>query len=173
MPKSKQQKVATVEALALDLKNAKGVVFANFQGLTVAQTENLRREARKEGVTVLAAKKTLVQRALEQAGLTGIDTSVFNGGVATFISLDEVAPARVVQTFAKKNEVVKIFGGILESKFVDASMVKALSALPTKHELLSKMVGSLNAPISGFVQVNAGIVRSLLNVLTAYKEKKA
>lgn len=173
MPKSKQQKVATVEALALDLKNAKGVVFANFQGLTVAQTENLRREARKEGVTVLAAKKTLVQRALEQAGFTGIDTSVFNGGVATFISLDEVAPARVVQTFAKKNEVVKIFGGILESKFVDASMVKALSALPTKHELLSKMVGSLNAPISGFVQVNAGIVRSLLNVLTAYKEKKA
>jgi large subunit ribosomal protein L10 len=159
--------------LVADLKNAKGVVFANFQGLTVAQTENLRREARKEGVTVLAAKKTLVQRALEQAGLTGIDTSTFNGGIATFISLDEVAPARVVQTFAKKNEVVKIFGGILENKFVDASMVKALSALPTKHELLSKMVGSLSAPISGFVRVNAGVVRGLLNVLTAYKEKKA
>ncbi len=173
MPKSKQQKLATIDALVADLKNAKGVVFANFQGLTVAQTENLRREARKEGVTVLAAKKTLVQRALEQAGLTGIDTSTFNGGIATFISLDEVAPARVVQTFAKKNEVVKIFGGILENKFVDASMVKALSALPTKHELLSKMVGSLSAPISGFVRVNAGVVRSLLNVLTAYKEKKA
>jgi large subunit ribosomal protein L10 len=173
MPKSKQQKLATIDALVADLKNAKGVVFANFQGLTVAQTENLRREARKEGVTVLAAKKTLVQRALEQAGLTGIDTSTFNGGIATFISLDEVAPARVVQTFAKKNEVVKIFGGILENKFVDASMVKALSALPTKHELLSKMVGSLSAPISGFVRVNAGVVRGLLNVLTAYKEKKA
>jgi large subunit ribosomal protein L10 len=173
MPKSKQQKQSTVEALETGLKGAKGVVFANFQGLTVAQTEELRKNARKEGVSVLAAKKTLVSRALETAGITGIETSSFKGGVATFIGSDEIAPAKVVATFAKKNDIVSIFGGVLEGKFIDAAMVKSLSALPSKQELLQKMVSSLNAPISGFVNVNAGILRGLMNVLNAYKAKKA
>ncbi len=173
MPKTKQQKQGTIESLSVGLKSAKGIVFANFQGLTVAKTEELRKAARKEGVVVLAAKKTLVKRALEDAGYTGIDTTAFDGGVATFYAVDEIAPAKVVATFAKKNEIVKIFGGVLEGKFVDASMVKSLSALPGKQELLQKMVGSLQAPIAGFVRVNAGVVRSLVNVLNAYKEKKA
>lgn len=172
MPKSKVQKQATVEALVAGLKTAKGVVFANFQGLTVAKTEELRKEARKVGVTVLAAKKTLVKRALEEAGLSGIDTGSFQGGVATFIGSDEVTPAKIVATFAKKNEVVKIFGGVMEGKFIDAAMVKSLSALPSKQELLQKMVGSLNAPISGFVRVNAAVIRSLMNVLNAYSKTK-
>lgn len=173
MPKSKQQKQGTVETLVQGLKGAKGVVFANFQGLTVAKAEELRKGARKEGITVLAAKKTLVKRALEEAGISGIDTKGFQGGVATFIGNDEVSPARIVHTFAKKNEVVSIFGGILEGKFVDASMVKNLAMLPSKQELLGKLVGSMNAPISGFVQVNAAVLRSLMHVLNAYKDKKA
>ncbi|OGH68835.1 MAG: 50S ribosomal protein L10 [Candidatus Magasanikbacteria bacterium RIFCSPLOWO2_02_FULL_44_11] len=173
MPKTKQQKQATVESLVAGLKTAKGVVFANFQGLTVAQTENLRKEARKAGVSVLAAKKTLIKRALDQAGLNDIDTASFQGGVATFVGADEIASAKVVATFAKKNEIVKIFGGIVDGKFVDAAMVKSLSALPSKLELLGKLVGSLNRPIADFVQVNAGIIRALPNVLNAYKATKA
>lgn len=170
MPKTKQQKQVTVESLTSGMKDAKGVVFANFQGLTVAQSEELRREARKQGVSVLAAKKTLVRRALEAIGLAQ-STDPFQGGVAAFMGNDEIAPAKVVASFAKKNEVVTIFGGILEGKFIDASMVKNLSALPGKQELLGRMVGSLNAPISGFVNVNAGILRGLFNVLNARKEK--
>jgi len=171
MPKSKQQKQTTVDSLGGGLKDAKSVVFANFQGLTVAQSDELRKAARKEGVSVLVAKKTLVRRALEAMGLSA-DIASFQGGLATFIGKDEVSPAKVVATFAKKNEVVTIFGGILEGKFIDAKMVKSLSALPGKQELLSMMVRSLNAPISGFVNVNASIVRSLFNVLNAYKAKK-
>ncbi|MFA6105392.1 MAG: 50S ribosomal protein L10 [Patescibacteria group bacterium] len=173
MPKSKQQKQVTVETLSSGLKGAKGVVFANFQGLTVAQTEELRKNARQVGVTVLAAKKTLVKRALEAVGLSDTDTASFQGGIATFIGSDEVTPAKVVAAFAKKNDVVSIFGGILEGKFIDAAMVKSLSALPNKQELLSMLVHTMNAPISGFVNVNAGVLRSLMNVLNAYKTKKA
>ncbi len=173
MPKSKQQKQATVTTLEDGLKQAKAVVFANFQGLTVAQSEDLRKQARKENIDVLAAKKTLVKRALDDMGLADVNLKVFQGGVATFMAKnDEVSAARIVHTFAKKNEVVTIFGGILEGKFIDAAMVKNLADLPSKQELLGKMVGSLNAPISGFVQVNAAIVRSLFNVLNAYKDKK-
>lgn len=173
MPKSKLQKKETVGALSEGLKQAKAVVFANFQGLTVAKTEELRKNSRKENVDVLAAKKTLVKRALDEAGITGVDPMVFQGGVATFLAKgDEISAAKVVNTFAKTNDVVTIYGGILEGKFIDAAGVKALAALPGRQELLSKMVGSLNAPISGFANVCAGTIRGLLNVLNAYKDKK-
>lgn len=173
MPKSKVAKKETIESLVKGLTGAKGVVFANFQGLTVAQTENLRKECRKEGVTMLAAKKTLVKRALDEAGLGEVDTKAFSGGVAAFMgTTDEVAPAKVVALFAKKATLVTFFGGILEGKFIDAAMVQNLSKLPGKKELLGKLVGTLNAPISGFVNVNAAIVRGLFNVLNAYKDKK-
>ncbi len=174
MPKSKQQKQETVASLTSGLKQAKAVVFANFQGLTVAQTEELRKHSHKENVDVLAAKKTLVKRALEEAGIGGVDPSTFQGGVATFLGKsDEISAAKVVNTFAKTHEAVKIFGGILEGKFIDALMVKSLAALPGRQELLSQMVGSMNAPIAGFVNVCAGTIRGLMNVLNAYKDKKA
>ncbi|MDO8625976.1 MAG: 50S ribosomal protein L10 [Candidatus Magasanikbacteria bacterium] len=174
MPKSKTEKKDTVAALVSGIKSAKGVVFANFQGLTVAQTEALRKECRQANITVLAAKKTLVKRALEEVGLGDVATNNFKGGVAAFMGQsDEIAPAKVIATFAKKAELVTFFGGILEGKFIDAAMVKSLSALPSKLELLTKMVGSLNAPILGFVNVNAGIVRSLLNVLNNLQKAKA
>ena len=174
MPKSKVQKQETINSLATGLKQAKSVVFANFQGLTVAQSEDLRKTSHKENVVMLAAKKTLVKRALEEAGVGGVDPSSFAGGVATFLAKDdEISAAKIVSTFAKKHEVVKIFGGILEGKFIDAGMVKSLAALPGKKELLGKMLGSMNAPISGFVNVCAGTIRGLMNVLNAYKDKKA
>lgn len=174
MPKSKQQKQEAVAGLVEGLKQAKGVVFANFQGLTVAETEALRRECRQENIEVLAAKKTLVSRALDEAGLKDIESDAFKGGIATFLGMgDEIVPARVVSKFAKTHEVMAIFGGILEGKFIDSQMVKSLSLLPGKQELLSKLVGSLNAPISGFVRVNAGIIRNLVNVLNNIQKAKA
>lgn len=174
MPKSKQQKQATVQSLVAGLKSAKGVVFANFQGLTVAQSEELRGACRKEGITVLATKKTLLKRALEEHGLGDVDAGGFAGGVAAFMGAsDEVAPAKVVAAFAKTHEVVKFFGGILEGKFIDAAMVKSLSALPGKIELLGRLVGSINAPVSGFVNALAGNLRNLVNVLNNIQKAKA
>ncbi len=173
MPKSKQQKQTTVEALTDGLKQAKSVVFANFQGLTVAATEELRKAARKDGVSMVAVKKTLVKRALESAGLTNVDTLSFQGGVATFMGSDEVTAAKVVNTFAKTHDVVSIFGGIMDGAFIDTAMVKTLAAIPGKKELYGKLVGTLNAPIQDFATVSAAVIRSLYTVLNAYKEKKA
>jgi large subunit ribosomal protein L10 len=173
MPKSKQQKHDEVDALQKGLSAAKAVVFANFQGLTVAQSEELRKNARAVGVSVFAAKKTLVKRALEGAGIKDMGTDSFAGGVATFLGMqDEVSAAKVVNDFAKTHEIVTIFGGVLENKFINAASVKSLAALPTRQQLLQQVVGTLNAPISGFVMVNAGILRGLYNVLNAYKDKK-
>ncbi len=173
MPKSKQQKHATVDSLATGLKEAKGVVFANFQGLTVAKADELRRKARAEGVNVLVAKKTLVKRAIEGYGITGINPKGFTGGIATFMGKDEVAAAKVVHTFAKDNEIVAIYGGILEGKFIGEGEVKNLAGLPSKQQLLGQLVGTLNAPVSGFVNALAGNLRNLVGVLNNIKSAKA
>ncbi len=174
MPKSKQQKHNEVDALQKGLAAAKAVVFANFQGLTVAQSEELRKSARAVGVDVFAAKKTLVKRALEGAGIKDIGTDAFQGGVATFLATqDEVSAAKVVNDFAKTHEIVTIFGGVLENKFITAASVKSLAALPTKQQLLGQLVGTLNAPVSGFVNVLAGNLRNLVGVLNNIKNAKA
>ncbi|HRY36494.1 MAG TPA: 50S ribosomal protein L10 [Candidatus Magasanikbacteria bacterium] len=174
MPKTKQQKKVVVESLGEDIKKAKAVVFANFQGLTVSQSEDLRKKCRKEGVSVTVAKKTLLRKVCEELGLNDINPKTFEGGVATFVSpLDEVAPARIVATFAKTNDKVSIYGGILENKFIAGDYVKSLAALPSKQELLGKLVGSINAPVSGFVNVLAGNLRGLVSVLNNIKNAKA
>lgn len=174
MPKTKQQKQVIVENLGGDIKKAKAVVFANFQGLTVKKSEDLRQKCRKEGVSVMVAKKTLLRKICEELNLEEINPKAFDGGVATFTSEnDEIAPAKVVANFAKENDKVVIFGGILESKFITGDYVKSLAALPSKQELLGKLVGSINAPISGFVNVLAGNLRGLVSVLNNIKESKA
>lgn len=152
--------------------SAKSAVFANFQGLTMGEMNELREKCHAAGVDCFASKKTLVKIALREAGLD-VDTKAFDGGVAAFFGTkDEVAPAQIVAGFAKTHEVVRIFGGILEGAFIDTAKVTALSSLPSKQELLAKMVGSINAPVSGFVNVLAGNMRGLMNVLSAIKEQK-
>ena len=174
MPKTKQQKQETMKSLTEGLKQAKAVVFANFQGLKVSESEELRRECRKNNIKVVAAKKTLVKRVCEELGLKNIDPKVFAGGVATFMALgDEVSAAKVVDTFAKTHKVMGIFGGIMNGDFISVAVVKSLAALPGKQDLLAKLVGSLNAPISGFVNALAGNLRGLVGVLNNIAKAKA
>lgn len=174
MAKTKQQKQDTIEVLLDGLKSSKVAVFANFQGLTVEESQNLRSDCRAEGVSVLASKKTLVQRACDELKLEGADPAKFAGGVATFMAQnDETSAARIVNAFAKQNDIVEIFGGILEGKYIDADAVKYLANLPTKDELLAKVVGTINAPVSGFVNALAGNLRNIVGVLNNIKEAKA
>lgn len=173
MAKSQVQKEQTIETLVSQFKSAKSVVFANFQGLKVKESEELRKLCKDENVLYMASKKTLVQKAIEQAGIAG-DVTSFEGSVSVaFGQGDEIAPARVLAEYAKKHEAVKLYGGLLEGNFIDGGKVKALAALPTKHQLLGQLVGTLNAPVSGFVNVLAGNLRGLVTVLDAIKEQKA
>lgn len=171
MAKTKVQKLEAMTTLTDSLKGAKSAVFANFQGLKVKESEELRGLCRKQGVTYVASKKTLLKKALQDAGIT-LDTKPFSGGVAAIIGQDEVLPAQLIATFAKTHEVVTIFGGLLEGTVIDSAKVKELSKLPSKQQLLGQLVGTLNAPVSGFVNVLAGNLRGLVTVLGAIKDKQ-
>jgi len=173
MPKTRQQKEAVIKDLAEKIKKAKSLVFVNFDGLKVKEIEQLRKKCRVENIDYLVAKKTLMKKAFKDAGLEEIDPKSFERETATVISYeDEVAPARIIQGFTKEHEALKAFGGVLEGKFVAKDKIIELSKLPSKDELLAKVVGSIKAPISGFVNVLAGNLRSLVYVLNAIKDSK-
>jgi len=172
MPKTRAQKGEIVNELADKFGRMKSAVFTSISGFTMPDADNLRAKGREQGVEVMVAKKTLLEKALKQSGLE-IDAKGFEGSVLTTVGFeDEIAPAKIMATFLKDRESMKILGGILEGKLVDAASVKTLASLPSKQELLAKVVGSINAPVSGFVNVLAGNLRGLVTVLGAIKDKK-
>lgn len=172
MAKTRAQKEQMVAELSESLKNGKAAVFSSYMGLTVKDFEDLRKQLRAEDVEIAVAKKSLLGMALTNAQITGIDAEALEGGVAVAVgATDEVAAARIIATFARTHEQVKILGGVLEGKAVDASMVKALAALPSKQQLRGQVVGTIAAPLTGFVNVLAGNARSLVQVLNAIAQK--
>jgi len=174
MPKNKIQKQEILRTLKEKVKKAKSVVFAGFNTLTVKDNENLRAQLRKENSEYYVAKKTLMNLAFKDNNLD-INVRGLDGKVAAIFSYeDEVAPAKILGNFRKdKDKEGRIFflGGILEGKLLSKSEVEALSMLPSKTELYAKLVGSINAPISGFVNALAGNLRNLVGVLKAISEK--
>lgn len=175
MAKNKEQKKAILDNLSLKIKKSKSVVFAKFDALGVKENEELRQRLREENSEYMVAKKTLLGLAFEKEKIEGLNPRNFEGRVAAIFGYeDEVAPAKVLDEFKKKNkDKIDFVGGILEGKFLNTNEVIALAKLPSKQELYAKIVGSLNAPVSGIVNVLAGNLRGLMNVLKAIEEKKA
>ncbi len=174
MPKTRQQKEQTVTELTDKLSATKSVVFATFTGLKVSDVNALRAECRQADVEYLVTKKTLLQRALDDAGITGVDPQAMDGGVVTILGMsDEVAPAKIVHEFAKAHEGMVISGGLLEQSFIATDKVIDLAQLPSKDELIAKVVGSLAAPLSGFVNVLQGNMRGLVFALKAIADQKS
>lgn len=167
MAKTRQQKAEALEKIQQKLQGAKGVVFSSFSGLTVFEMEELRGKLRAEQSELIVAKKTLLKKSLPDLPIED-----FAGGVSVVVGPDEITPAKVVAEFAKTHEAVEFYGGILEANFIDAAKVKELSKLPSKQELLAKMVGSMQAPIAGLANVLAGTLRSLVYALNAIKTSK-
>lgn len=175
MPKTKQQKQEILRNLQEKSQKAKSIVFTKFDGLGVKENEELRNNLKQENSEYYVAKKTLLDLAFKDRDLQKLNIRDFDGKVAAIFGYeDEVAPAKVVGEFKKKNEEkIHFVGGILEDKFISAEEVTALAKLPGKQELYAKLVGSINAPVSGFVNVLAGNIRGLLNVLTAIEKKNS
>ncbi|MEK7159141.1 MAG: 50S ribosomal protein L10 [Patescibacteria group bacterium] len=173
MPKTKAQKEVEVNAVIDKIKGAKSIIIANCAGLSVAASQELRRQCRSNQVEFVSAKKTLLAMAFEKIGVDKESIKAMTGSLAVAISRDdEVAPAKILKDFAKTHEQVFFTGGVIDGALVGVDFVKKLSDLPSKLELLSKLVGSLSAPLSGLVNVLQGNLRGLVYVLNAIKTSK-
>jgi len=168
-----EQKKELVIKMTERLKAAKSMVIADYRGLTVEQDTELRVALRKAGVDYKVVKNTLTKFAMKESGIEGID-SYLDGPTAIAVSeTDIIAPAKVLVEYSKKFENLEIKVGILDGKILDLKEIQALAALPSKEVLIAKMLGSFNAPITGFVNVLNGNLRGLAVAVNAIYEQKA
>ena len=173
MPKTRKQKEEDVKVLVEDMNSAKSLVMTNYQGLTVKELEELRSKMREQGVIYKVIKNTLFEVARSKSELKDIEIEEQNGQVAIAFGMeDEVSPAKTVFDFSKGHKSMEILAGILDGKYLAKIEVEALAKLPSRDELLAKTVGTIKAPITGFVNVLAGNLRGLLNVLNSIKDNK-
>lgn len=174
MAKTKDQKKEILTKIIDKIDKSKTIVFANFKNLGVKENEELRQKLKDEQSEYYVAKKTLLDKAFKDKKLDKLDIQNFSGQVAAIFGYeDEVMPAKITDEFSIAHEnKITFLGGILENKFIDAEKVQSLAKVPSKQELYAKLVGSINMPISGFVNVLAGNIRGLVNVLKAVGEQK-
>lgn len=168
-----QKKKEIVKELSEKIANAKSIIFADYRGLTVEQDTQMRKAFREAGVQYKVVKNTLVKFALKENGFDGLD-EFFNSPTSMALSeTDPVAPAKIVSEFSKKFNTLEIKTGIVEGKVVDINEIKAIADLPSREELIAKVLGGFNAPIAGLVNVLVGNIRGLVIALNAIAEKKA
>ncbi len=168
------QKEAVVAGLKTNLAEAKGVVFADYRGITVAQDTQLRRKARSANIEYRVVKNTLTRLAAKEAGIDGLDEHLKGLTVMAYSTTDAVAPAKLISDFLQESKIktYAIKAGVIDGKVIDASGVKELASLPPKEVLIAKMLGSMQAPITGFVNVLQGNIRNLVYALEAVRKQK-
>ena len=179
-----QQKQGIVEDIKTKFETCKSAVLIDYRGLTVEEVTNLRNKFREAGVEYRVLKNTMIRRAVDALGMEGLEPVLEGPTAVAFGMEDAVAPAKIISDFIKETEKTEIKAGVLEGKVVDVaggktagalpgSTVKALASLPSREVLLAKVLGSMNAPITGFVTALSGNIRNLLYVLNAIGEKKS
>jgi len=169
MPFTKAQKQKVIEDLTQSLNSQKAVVFVDFQGLKVKDMVDLRQNIKEVGGQLKVAKKTLIKIALEKTGLK-LEKELEGELALIFAFEDPLSILKTVYKFSQTNESLKILAGVFEGKFIEKEEVVALAQLPSREELLVRLVGSISSPISGFVNVLQGNIRGLVYVLSAIKK---
>lgn len=163
---SRDKKNTLVAEVTNLLKDAKLTVYAQYQGIGVAELQKLRRAAREAGVTIKIVKNRLVRVALsEVATYKDVDTSALTGQLLYAVSSDdEIAPAQVLNTFAKEHPSLQFVGGISgEGANVSADEVKALAGLPSKDQLIAEVVAQLLSPVHDTTNALSGNLHALLD----------
>jgi len=155
------------------LQKAEAVTLVKISGVKVGEIEDIRNAIYPQGVQLEVAKNSLLKLALAEAGIT-VPTELLDQPLGLLYGYqDPVSAAKVAQPFVKEIEAFEVVGGIVGGQFVSSAQVAALANLPGVDQLRAQLVGTLQAPISGFVNVLAGNIRGLVNVLTAVKDSKA
>lgn len=169
---NRNEKEEVVAGLSKKLANAEAVFVTDFQGLTVQKISGLREKIHEAGGDYQVAKNTLIRLAAKGTPLEQVnDMFVGNNALGTTDS-DPVGLAKVLVGFAKENDKFDLKGGILSGKTMSFDQIKSLADMPSREELLAKLLGTMNAVPSGFVRVLAAVPQNFLYALSAIKDQK-
>lgn len=142
-----------VQAIVEDLTDAQSAVIVNYCGLTVAQDTELRKQLREAGVIYKVCKNTMMKRAFEGTDFAQLDEYLEGPNAIAISKEDATAPARIICDFAKKAEALEVKAGVVEGSVYDAAGIQELSKIPSREVLLSKLLGSLQSPITNLARV--------------------
>ncbi|MBE6071663.1 MAG: 50S ribosomal protein L10 [Clostridium butyricum] len=160
MNNNRQLKEAKVAEIKEKLEKAQAVVLTKYQGLTVEEDTQLRKNLREAGVEYRVYKNTLVTLAAKELGLEGI-VEYLEGPVSIAFGYEDVtAPARILNDFAKDHKVLELKAGIIDGEIYDSDKIKQLATIPSKEVLIAKLLGSIKSPISSFARVLSAIADS-------------
>lgn len=164
-------KTEKVNKLKEKIAASKSLIFAEYHGLDVNQINDLRVVIKEAGGEMTVAKNTLMKVALEDKSDEINET--LKGPIATIFSYeDAIAPIKAIADFAKKFNLPTIKAGIVNGEFQDATKIKILSELPSKDELIARLVGGLKSPLTGIANVLSGTNRNFVYVLSAIADKR-
>jgi len=167
---SKEKKQKIINDLADKLARQKAVIFSDYTGLKVNQVQKLRRQLREKQIDYQVSKKTLIDLALKKAGLDKIRAKELPGQlVLVFGYQDEISPAKILYNFSKENEALKILAGLVNGEYLTEEAIISLAKLPSREELLAKLIGSISAPLFGLINAFQGNLRKLTNLLRNLK----
>ena len=142
-----------VDEISGYLNDAAGVVLVNYRGLTVEQDTQLRKQLREAGVVYKVYKNTLVKRVVAGTEFESIADTLEGTNAIAFSKTDATAPARILANFAKTANALELKCGVVEGTFYDAAGIATIATIPSREELLSKLLGSIQSPITNFARV--------------------
>tara|TARA_R110000751_G_scaffold24594_16_gene67618 strand:+ start:2842 stop:3357 length:516 start_codon:yes stop_codon:yes gene_type:complete len=165
------QKEAVVAELDKAFAESGSVVVCHYAGLTVAQMSDLRIQMKNAGGQVRVAKNTLAKIALEGKACEGLKEHLVGQTVLAYAE-DPVAPAKVIEAYAKKNEKLVIIGGAMGAEVFDAEGVKSLAKMPSREEVIASIVGALMAPASNLAGAITAPATNIAGILKTLAEKE-
>jgi large subunit ribosomal protein L10 len=168
---NRKEKAIVIEEVTAQVAGAQSIVVAEYRGLDVAAVTVLRKTARESGVYLRVLKNTLARRALAKTSFEGLSEQL-TGPLIYAISKDPVGAAKVLATFGKDNERLVIKAGALPNSTLDAKGVKALATMPSRDELLSKLLGTMQAPVATFVRTLNEVPTKFVRGLAAVRDQK-
>lgn len=174
MPKTRSEKEAMVNNLSEQLKTARALVFANYQGLNMGQLSQIRQSLSNQNAKFNITKNSLLSLALKNANLHPIDSQVDEGPTATLMAFeDEITPIKILVKALKDTQIGSIKAGFLGTEYLSGSAITRLSQLPGKSELQAQVVGLTAAPLKGLMTVLQGNLKNLVLVLDQVRAQKA
>lgn len=169
MALTREQKQKVVEDLKEKIDRQKSIIFVAVDGLNVADLFDLRRRLGEDDCLLKVVKKTLLRIVLKEKNIK-VDEEKLKGEIALVFGFgDEIPSAKIPYNFSLENKNLKILGGVFENKFIDKERVVELAKIPTKEELLARVVGSIRAPLANFANVLQGNIKGLMYILKQIK----
>jgi large subunit ribosomal protein L10 len=166
------EKLATINELAEDLGRAKLTVLTDYRGLGVTALEGLRSTLRPMNAEFRVAKNTLTRIAAQQVGIQGLDP-LLDGPLALVLAYEDiVGPAKAISDFARTSRILTVKSAVLENRVIGPQDVESLATMPSREELLGKLLGLMNSPMQRTVSVLSGPSRSVLYLLNGYAESQ-